>query len=214
MKILTTLKNIVIVFAVFCLLTAVIDYVRIKNAEEPIFCIKKYYPIGEKLTYRGLFYRADRTIKANVNESMNQSYDLHYTFLFKTLNINYEPEKNIEDIIFILDKNECENTFQEYLNIEGLTIYTNCINTIKVKNKGKKTNDLNEFLENDPIKINLVISKMSFMGMINTNIEKYNSKDSISNKPFTIYRCTDYEVLYITDVDYYNKDICMINSNS
>ena len=96
MKILTTIKNIVIVFAIVCLLTAIIDLVRIVNAKEPVFCLKNYHAIGEKLNYRGLFYRADRTIKADINESMNQSYDVHFTFIIFTFDIKYKNEKQIE----------------------------------------------------------------------------------------------------------------------
>ena len=51
------------------------------------------------------------------------------------------------------------------------------------------------------------------MGMINSSIEKYNSKSSFSNKEFTVYHCTDYNIYYITDRDYYSNDIC-INPNT
>lgn len=206
MKILTTIKNIIIIFMLVCIATAIIDFIRIKNVEAPIFCIKKYDPIQHILYYRGLFYRAERRIKNNINEKMDISEDVSYTFIVFKLKVNYPYKKDILERVIYIKNNECTN-FQKYVEQEDLTIYTNCIEKIKIREE-KSLNDLNDRINTDPTIINSIINDMSFMGMINPNTEKYNSNNN-SNKEYTIYHCMDNNIYYITKQNYYTNDICL-----
>ena len=64
---LKAIKNLLVIVIVLGFLTAGVDYARMNAGDAPIFNIKSYDQTTNIQTYRGLFYVAERKVKASVD---------------------------------------------------------------------------------------------------------------------------------------------------
>ena len=80
-KVIKMIYRIVLIVLLIGLITGIVDYFQIKNNNFPLFALRKYEVVGKKETFRGLFYKATRTITISQDESIPLSKDFKFTFL-------------------------------------------------------------------------------------------------------------------------------------
>ena len=71
MNFLKKIRNFLIIFTLFGVLTAGLDYLRMNSGLAPIFNISKFNEKTRIQSYRGLFYQASRKVKVSTNEPTN-----------------------------------------------------------------------------------------------------------------------------------------------
>ena len=84
---LKAIKNVLVIIIMLGFLSAGIDYVRMNSGDVPIFNISSYDQTSNIETFRGLFYIAQRKVKASVNEPLVDSSDMQYKILIFDLNL-------------------------------------------------------------------------------------------------------------------------------
>lgn len=93
MNFLKKIRNFLIIFTLFGVLTAGLDYLRMNSGLAPIFNISKFDEKTRIQSYRGLFYQASRKVKVSTNESLVDSSNIEYTVLNQKINVPKQFKK-------------------------------------------------------------------------------------------------------------------------
>ena len=99
MNFLKKIRNFLILFTLFGVLTAGLDYLRMHSGLAPIFNISKFDEKTRIQSYRGLFYQASRKVKVSTNESLVDSSNIEYTVLNQKINVPKQFKKQERDFL-------------------------------------------------------------------------------------------------------------------
>ena len=197
---LKSLRNLLIFVILVGSLTAFIDYTRMVSSEGPLFSISSFNEKSGIQSYRGLFYQASRRVKVNKDEPLSDSSEITYTVLTKKISI---PSNSSNDsFLFSLDTKSsefCSNSSLYYAD-NDIKVYTYCLDSIDVKELGKKSAEpLLSYLEKDNSIIFDIVQNVPFMGLYNDNsTEFFKSIDtSFTESGLIIYQCNK---PYINDI--------------
>lgn len=186
----TTIIKVLIIFVLFGVLSAGIDYYRMKSGNVPIFNLKKYEKSTRIQTFRGIFYKAERKITTSEEESLVDSSNMKFSILIFNLNVP-KKFKDIE-MPYSIETKEIENCSEKaklYYADKDIKIYTYCLSEIKIK-KDNKTTKLIDNLKKDNDIINDIDSKLTYLGLYeDQSTLMFDSTDDFTNNGLTMYRC-------------------------
>lgn len=195
---LKAIKNVLVIIIMLGFLSAGIDYVRMNSGDVPIFNISSYDQTSNIETFRGLFYIAQRKVKASVNEPLVDSSDMQYKILIFDLKV---PRKFNSTDTFTLETKVIDNCHDRsvlYFANTKIKVYTYCLESINITDGGK-TKDLLSYLEKDHKIIDDIDNKLDFTGIYKdkTTLMFQAKNDEFTNNGLTMYRCNKE---YINDV--------------
>lgn len=195
---LKAIKNVLVIIIMLGFLSAGIDYVRMNSGDVPIFNISSYDQTSNIETFRGLFYIAQRKVKASVNEPLVDSSDMQYKILIFDLKV---PRKFNSADTFTLETKVIDNCHDRsvlYFANTKIKVYTYCLESINITDGGK-TKDLLSYLEKDHKIIDDIDNKLDFTGIYKdkTTLMFQAKNDEFTNNGLTMYRCNKE---YINDV--------------
>ena len=195
---LLSFKNVLVIIIMLGFLSAGIDYVRMNSGDVPIFNISSYDQTSNIETFRGLFYIAQRKVKASVNEPLVDSSDMQYKILIFDLKV---PRKFNSTDTFTLETKVIDNCHDRsvlYFANTKIKVYTYCLESINITDGGK-TKDLLSYLEKDHKIIDDIDNKLDFTGIYKdkTTLMFQAKNDEFTNNGLTMYRCNKE---YINDV--------------
>lgn len=195
---LKAIKNVLVIIIMLGFLSAGIDYVRMNSGDVPIFNISSYDQTSNIETFRGLFYIAQRKVKASVNEPLVDSSDMQYKILIFDLKV---PRKFNSADTFTLETKVIDNCHDKsvlYFANTKIKVYTYCLESINITDGGK-TKDLLSYLEKDHKIIDDIDNKLDFTGIYKdkTTLMFQAKNDEFTNNGLTMYRCNKE---YINDV--------------
>ena len=195
---LKAIKNVLVIIIILGFLSAGIDYVRMNSGDVPIFNISSYDQTSNIETFRGLFYIAQRKVKASVNEPLVDSSDMQYKILIFDLKV---PRKFNSTDTFTLETKVIDNCHDRsvlYFANTKIKVYTYCLESINITDGGK-TKDLLSYLEKDHKIIDDIDNKLDFTGIYKdkTTLMFQAKNDEFTNNGLTMYRCNKE---YINDV--------------
>ncbi len=195
---LKAIKNVLVIIIMLGFLSAGVDYVRMNSGDVPIFNISSYDQTSNIETFRGLFYIAQRKVKASVNEPLVDSSDMQYKILIFDLKV---PRKFNSADTFTLETKVIDNCHDRsvlYFANTKIKVYTYCLESINITDGGK-TKDLLSYLEKDHKIIDDIDNKLDFTGIYKdkTTLMFQAKNDEFTNNGLTMYRCNKE---YINDV--------------
>lgn len=195
---LKAIKNVLVIIIMLGFLSAGIDYVRMNSGDVPIFNISSYDQTSNIETFRGLFYIAQRKVKASVNEPLVDSSDMQYKILIFDLKV---PRKFNSADTFTLETKVIDNCHDRsvlYFANTKIKVYTYCLDSINITDGGK-TKNLLSYLEKDHKIIDDIDNKLDFTGIYKdkTTLMFQAKNDEFTNNGLTMYRCNKE---YINDV--------------
>ncbi|MBQ3298277.1 MAG: hypothetical protein IJG97_05765 [Bacilli bacterium] len=195
---LKAIKNVLVIIIMLGFLSAGVDYVRMNSGDVPIFNISSYDQTSNMETFRGLFYIAQRKVKASVNEPLVDSSDMQYKILIFDLKV---PRKFNSADTFTLETKVIDNCHDRsvlYFANTKIKVYTYCLESINITDGGK-TKDLLSYLEKDHKIIDDIDNKLDFTGIYKdkTTLMFQAKNDEFTNNGLTMYRCNKE---YINDV--------------
>ena len=215
MKFLKLILKIVLLVILLGVITAGIDFYRLKNGEIPIFNISSMDDKTNIQTFRGLFYIGERKVRSSGVEPLIDSKNIKYRFLVFDIDILKQSNEDDSDMKIQIDaKGDCQNEIEKLYEDDHLEVYTNCLNGIKIQLN--QVFDLKVYISKNPLIMNEIVNKLGYMGLYkDTNILVFDSreKDPIFNQGITIYQCdTEKDTYYIGKKgDFYQKGICEKN---
>lgn len=191
-RILKLIRNLLIIFILFGIATAFVDYSRMITGLEPIFNISTYNNIKHIEKYRGLFYQASRETKVNEREPLKDSSDIKYYVLTKEINIS----NNFSEVEFnykmkFNKASSCEGLSSLYFADEKIKVYSYCFNDLSIIDENTKKEDtFLSYLKKDSTMIEDIIQNMNLTGLnSDSSIEVLKSDEELSDDRFIIYRC-------------------------
>lgn len=190
MNFLKKIRNFLIIFTLFGVLTAGLDYLRMNSGLAPIFNISKFDEKTRIQSYRGLFYQASRKVKVSTNESLVDSSNIEYTVLNQKINVPKQFKKQERDFLIKTDViKDCTEQSKLYYADLNVKVYTYCLNDIKVE-ENNKTKELKDLLTKDKNILKNIDYKLAYTGI---NADKttlmYEDLYNLSNNGLTMYRC-------------------------
>ncbi|MBQ6323720.1 MAG: hypothetical protein IJI22_02690 [Bacilli bacterium] len=178
-----------LVIGTFC---ATLDYLRISNAETPMFCLKEYNETTKIENFTSLLYTAERKVREDNTEPLYKSKNIKYK-LFGIINIKV-PEKylesNFDKKINITETENCANESKLYFADQNIKVYTYCIDEIEIGSVNeeetlkKKLNEDSTKTVNE-LKNRLLISKFSPGDIITYELKN----KEVSADGITLYQC-------------------------
>ena len=209
---LKAIKNLLVIVIVLGFLTAGVDYARMNAGDAPIFNIKSYDQTTNIQTYRGLFYVAERKVKASVDEPLVDSSNMQYKILIFDLKV---PRKfNTADTFTIETKvtSNCHEQSKLYFANLKVKVYTYCLDEISIKDGGK-SKELLSYLEKDHKIIEDIDNKLDFTGIYKdkTTLMFQAKNDEFTNNGLTMYRCNKdniNDVYFAPNDTPFMKDFC------
>lgn len=188
-KLLKIVYRIFLIVIIIGLITGVIDYFQLKNNDFPLFALRSYEAKSKKETFRGLFYKATRTVTISQNEAIYSSKDIK--FIFFVFNIPLNRNSSITNQTFYLKTTE-EKSCQpaKLLFFNGDTkVYTYCLDTINILDNNQKFT-LEEYLNKDISIINKIINNL-FISKNDNYLTQYIDKEEkhFTNKGLSIIQC-------------------------
>lgn len=215
---LKAIKNVLIIIILLGFLTAGIDYARMNSGEAPIFNISNYDETSNIQTYRGLFYVAERKVKASIDEPLVDSTNMQYKILVFDLAV---PRKfTTEDSFSLITKvtNDCQESSKLYYADLKIKVYTYCLEDISI-NDGAKTKDLFSYLKSNHKIIDDIDNKLDFTGIYRdkTTLMFQNKSDDFTNNGLTMYRCNKENIndVYFApaNTEFKNNDFCTLKND-
>jgi len=217
MNFLRKVRNFLLLFVFFAIVTAGVDYYRLTEGKIPVFCIKEYNKKTKVENYRGIFYIAERTVKENTKETLNLSSNIKYRILTFIIDIDLErPKQTYNYILYVKESDNCTTNATLYYQ-KDKKVYIDCLNTIKIKEKNKKESvELKDYLNNNPNEIENILNQLSLTGTINNKVEKYVSKeDTFVIGKLIAYRCiNEVDDIYLTTSDVLKDDYCTMKEDT
>ena len=165
-KILKFIRNVIIIVLLFGIFTALFDYARMYGGDLPIFCKKEYVDKTKIQKFTGLFYNAERKIRASVNEPLVDSTNIKFTIISYKLDI---PRKFREETFeFYLDTTpsvECSGNSELIYADLNIKVYKYCLDDINVRPATDKNGKpIIDYLSKDDSIIEEIASKIAFTG--------------------------------------------------
>lgn len=206
--ILNAIKNVLIVIIVFGFATAGIDYSRMNSGEVPLFNLSSYNQKTNIQNYRGLFYIAERKVKASTKEPLVDSTNMKFKILVFDVNV---PRKFNTTNTFTVETKEtkdCDGKSILYYADMKIKVYTYCLDSINIKEG--KSESLASILKKDISIIDDIDNKLDFYGVYkdNSTLEFHDKKDEFTNNGLSMYRCNKENIndVYIAPKDTTFKD--------
>ena len=211
-RLLETIKELILLFILISVGSALIDYGRITGGEMPLFCLKNYDAKTKIESFRGIFYQASRKVHITPEENLYESSDIQFFVLTKKIKV---PSKFInQEFKYTLSTEEssnCGGTDLYYEN-DNTKLYTYCLDSIKLLEAGSDSDiDLHTYLEKDPSLVEDIVSNVPFRGMYNDDVLLFRTlNNNFVNNGMTIYRChkKDNNDIYIGPLDMPMNDFC------
>ena len=176
MNFLKKIRNFLILFTLFGVLTAGLDYLRMNSGLAPIFNISKFDEKTRIQSYRGLFYQASRKVKVSTNESLVDSSNIEYTVLNQKINVPKQFKKQERDFLIKTDViKDCTEQSKLYYADLNVKVYTYCLNDIKVE-ENNKTKELKDLLTKE------IRRKKLSLDIIDNNIDSIIKELKLSNE--------------------------------
>lgn len=169
---------------------AIIDYLRITNAEEPMFCRKEYDDNSKKEIYTSLLYTGERTVRKDNNEPLYNSKNIKYNLfgIFEIKTIDKYIESDYDNKLLLTETENCANQSELYFADENIKVYTYCLDKIEIGESGKT---LLEELKTNSIKLVNELERKLLLAQYSSDIVKYESNSSaISNTGIVLFQCT------------------------
>ena len=219
MEFLKKVRNLLFIFVIVGGVTAYIDYTRMIEGENPVFCKSTYDEKAKEETCRGIFYIENRDIKQSPREKLNISSNVRYRIANQIIPIKLKSPKVTKDfVLYVTPSITCPSPSHLFYENDNQKIYLDCIASIKVKDKNQKeSKDLKDALEENPSLIEDIIKNLSFTGYETDNTtEKYiTTTDEFSNKKITVYRCSNnINDIYLTMNNTMAEDYCTKKNDS
>lgn len=210
--ILNAIKNVLIVILVCGFATAGIDYAKMHSGEVPIFNISNYDQTTKIQTYRGLFYVAERKVKASTTEPLVDSSNMQFKILVFDVKV---PRKFDNPDTFTVETkvtSNCKEDSKLYFANLKVKVYTYCLDSIDINDKGKKVS-LSKKLENNISIIDDIDNKLDLLGLYkdDTTLMFQDKKDEFTNNGLTMYRCNKDNIndVYFAPADTpFKSDFC------
>ncbi len=205
MKTIKKFIKIVIVFVlVFGLLTAGIDFFRMKKGLVPVFNRIEYNMRTKIQTYKGLFYTATRKVLISPMEPLEESSKLHFKLFLFEMNIpSTWKEKKAASSLKVKPVVNCNEPSVLYYADKDIKVYTYCIDEIKIE-KGKKEQDLLSYLKKDSSILDDIFHQLSFGGVLSdSTTQYYTNMDHFYSDDVSVYQC---HRDFVTDVYFAPKD--------
>lgn len=206
------IKKILLLVILLGAISTAVDYTRIMAGETPIFNIKEYNQKTKVQTFKGLFYKAERTVYASTKEKLVDSKNIKFKILFLEINVPKQfIEKKFEFSVETKVEETCSESKLLYAD-RAIKIYTYCLEEVNIiDNSNDKKDTLLNYLYNDYTIIDDIDSKLTFLGTDNDNTQdstgtilKFKSaEDKFTNNGLVMYRCNK---LYVNDVYIAPKD--------
>ncbi len=210
---LNAIKNVLIIVLLLGFITAGVDYARMNSGDVPIFNISSYNQKSNIQTYRGLFYIAERKVKASISEPLVDSSNMQYKILVFDLNV---PRKFNTVETFTVETKVTENCHEDsklyYADLK-IKVYTYCLDSIKIENNGKST-DLDKTIKKNSGIIDDIDNKLALTGVYKDNktLMFIDKENELSSNGLTMYRCNDNNIndVYFapSDTPFREKDFC------
>ncbi len=188
-KVIKMIYRIVLIVLLIGLITGIVDYFQIKNNNFPLFALRKYEVVGKKETFRGLFYKATRTVTISQDESIPLSKDFKFTFLIFNLPVRRNPLNVEKDFsVETTEEKACSESKLYYYNGDT-KIYTYCLDNINILDKGQTTS-LKDYLDKD-ISIITKLENFLFVSSNNTKMTQYVDLEetNFTNKGLSLIKC-------------------------
>lgn len=191
-SIFTIIIKALIIFVVIGIISAGIDFFKMKSGNIPIFNIKKYDNINKKQTFRGIFYKASRKISTSENESLVDSSEIEFAFLIFKLNVPKQFKENLLDYnIETHEAKNCDGKAKLYYADKDIKVYIYCLDEISLKKGGKSTKLIDNLKKNNDI-INDIDSKLTYLGLYKDQLTLMLTDDiGLSNNGLTMYHCNE-----------------------
>ena len=201
-----TIKELVLLFFLIAVGSALIDYARITGGEVPLFCLKNYDEKTKIESYRGIFYQASRKVSVSPEEDLVDSSEIKYYALTKEINVptkfkNEEFKYTLNTVV----SDYCGNAMLYYADQET-KLYTYCLDSVRLKEAGKSDDsELSEYLKKDSSLMEDIVSNVPFRGLYSDDetLMFRTEDDSFVNNGLAIYRCHKPGIndIYIGPVD-------------
>lgn len=185
-----TVTKLLIIFAIFGFLTAMIDYLRMKSGEVPVINISKYNDKSRIQTYRGIFYKAERKVTVSVNEPLTDSSNMNFSILIFKLDVPRQF-KELKSVYSLNTKEveNCQEPAKLYYADKDVKVYTYCLEDIKLT-KDDKEETLLSYLAKDNTIIDEIDSELSYLGLhTDQSTLIFNDQNNISKTGLTMYKC-------------------------
>ena len=208
---LNAIRNVLIIVLLLGFVTAGVDYARMNSGSVPIFNISSFDQKTDIQTFRGLFYIAERKIKASTNEPLVDSSNMKFKVLTFDLQV---PRKFTNADTFKLETREtadCHENSKLYYADMKIKVYTYCLDSIKIVD-GKKTSELDQLVKKKISILDDIDNKLDLTGVYNdkTTLMFRNKEDDFTNQGLTMYRCNKEN---INDVYFAPKDTAFRDSD-
>lgn len=207
--VLNAIKNVLIIIILIGFVTAGLDYTRMTSGELPIFNINSYDETTNIQTYRGMFYVAERKVKASINEPLVDSSHMKFKILTFDLDV---PRKFASEEKFTIETvsiSNCQEPSKLYYADLNVKVYLYCLESIDI-NDGGKTKSFETYLKKNTSIIDDIDTKLDYMGLYrdNTTLMFKEKNDDFTNEGLTMYRCNKEN---INDVYFAPKDTPFIS---
>lgn len=190
--------KVLVVFALVGILSSIIDYFKMKSGNVPVFNLRKYDNVSKVQTFRGIFYKAERKVTASENESLDDSSEISFSFLF--FNLDVPKQFKTVELPYTIETKEisqCNERSKLYYADKDIKVYTYCLDEINVNRNNKKIK-LFDYLKKDNDIINDIDSKLSYLGLYeDQSTLMFEAIDGFTNNGLTMFRCHE---VHINDV--------------
>ena len=172
--------------------SATIDYLRISNAEKPIFCLKEFDENTKKEEFTSLLYTAERQVRKNASEPLYRSKNIKYE-LFGIFDLKVPKkyfESNLDKKIVLTETDNCDGQSRLYYVDENIKIYTYCLDKIELDINDIKTDLLTELSKDSVKTISEIKSRLLVKKYLPNDLTIYESTDiDYSTNGLILYEC-------------------------
>ena len=205
------IEVLILIVIVGGLLTAFIDYNRMKSNKYPIFCTNTYNSKKHIQKYRGVFYQASRKINSSLSEELKDSTNIKFIFLFYDMKIpNLKSDDKYDLTINTTEISNCMEESKLYYADKNIKIYTYCLEKIEVK-ENNKSEELNKYIKKNNKIMDTIISNLDYAGLVDKTTSMYTNSNNFTNNGLTMYQCNKENIndIYIGPKDMsYRGDFC------
>ena len=205
-KILKTIIKVIIIIFLYAIVSAVIDYSRIKDNKKPIFTTSQYDKQTRVQTYQGLLYSINRKIYSLPEEPIEDSKNITYsTLLFKEKIKIKKKELSKNEIKYIQEESctESKLIFADKTN----KIYYYCINNLKLITP-KETIDFDIKIKDNNKYLNKLINSIPFTGLYNDN-----KTEIYRNNDLKVFKCQNNNYYITTPNNDFQEDFCTVKDD-
>ena len=190
-----------VVLFLFCF--AGIDYYRMTKGKLPVFQISTYNSKKREQVFHGTFYTATRVVRANPDEALEESSNVHFYLFQFPIELKVEKAKVKNDFqVEVTPMSTCGGSTLLYAD-EKVKVYTYCLDKISITNsEGEK--DLLSFLQKDTGILEELKGHLAYMGLLSDGTTQQFDSREMDGFEYRIYQCNS---LYIPDFYIGPKDM-------